>query len=155
MSSDRRPADPLIDWLPTPPHPRTEPSMAPSVRRPRARPLVATAVLAVLLVILSGCVKLNADLQVDAEEHLTGSSQILVDPIPLEDVGTPRPPQEHDDAVQEARSDPDDPAGVTNDRVEEEDSYDGMGVRFDQEPASEPQIGGGLGDVGVEGIEVV
>ena len=129
--------------------------MAPSVRRPRARPLVATAVLAVLLVILSGCVKLNADLQVDAEENLTGSMQILVDPVALEDLGSPDPSQELDDAVQEAQSDPEVPAGVTIERVEDEDGYIGMGVSFDEVPASELQSGGGLGDVGVEGIEVV
>ena len=129
--------------------------MAAPARRTRSRPLAATAVAAVLLFLLSGCVKLNADFQVDAEENLTGAMEILVDPVALEDMGSPDPSQELDDAVQEAQSDPEVPEGATVERVDDEDGYIGMRVTFDAVPASEFQSGGGgLGDVGVEGIQV-
>lgn len=129
--------------------------MAAPARRTRPRSLTATAVAAVLLFLLSGCVKLNADFHVDAEENLTGSMVILVDPIALEDMGSPDPSQELDDAVQEAQSDPDVPEGTTVERVDDEDGYIGMRAAFDAVPASEFQSGGGgLGDVGVEGIQV-
>lgn len=129
--------------------------MAAPVARTRSRPLVATAVAALLLFVLSGCVKFNADFHVDAEETLTGTMQILVDPIALEDMGS-NPSSELDDAVSDAQADPELPDGVTVDRVEDEDGYIGMGVTFDRVPAAELQNGGsGLDDVGVEGIEVV
>ncbi|SLN00799.1 EGFR-like transmembrane domain-containing protein [Brevibacterium yomogidense] len=129
--------------------------MAAPARHTRSRPLAATALAAVLLVLLSGCVKLNADFQVDAEENLTGAMEILVDPVALEDMGSPDPSQELDDAVQEAQSDPEVPEGTTVERVDDEEGYIGMRVAFDAVPASEFQSGGGgLGDVGVEGIQV-
>src|SRR5699024_4357725 len=136
-------------------HVEMEPSMAAPVARTRSRPLVATAVATILLFVLSGCVKLNADFQVDAEETLSGSLQILVDPIALEDMGSPDPSRDLDDAVSEAQADPDVPDGVSVDRVEDDDGYIGMGVTFDRVPAAELQNGSGLDDVGVEGIEVV
>ncbi|WP_198391946.1 LppM family (lipo)protein [Brevibacterium yomogidense] len=129
--------------------------MAAPVARTRSRSVVATAVAALVLFVLSGCVKFNADFHVDAEETLTGTMQILVDPIALEDMGS-NPSSELDDAVSDAQADPELPDGVTVDRVEDEDGYIGMGVNFDRVPAAELQNGGsGLDDVGVEGIEVV
>lgn len=90
--------------------------------------------------------------------------QILLDPIALEDMGSPDPSQDLDDAVSEAQADTDTPDGVTVDRVEGEDWYIGMGVTFNRMLVSELRNcgtaelrngGGGLDALGVEGIEVV
>ena len=124
-------------------------------RRVRPRTLSAVGIVLVLLVALTGCVKFNADFQVSAEETLSGSMQILVDPVALEDMGSPDPSGDLDDSIADAQSDPEMPAGVTVDRVEDQDGYIGMGLTFDEVPATEFQSSGGsLGDVGVQGIEV-
>ena len=124
-------------------------------RRVRPRTLSAVGIVLVLLVALTGCVKFNADFQVSAEETLSGSMQILVDPVALEDMGSPDPSGDLDDSIADAQSDPEMPAGVAVDRVEDQDGYIGMGLTFDEVPATEFQSSGGsLGDVGVQGIEV-
>ncbi|WP_161601844.1 LppM family (lipo)protein [Brevibacterium senegalense] len=99
--------------------------------------------------------KFNADFQVGADETLTGSMRILVDPVALEDMGSPDPSGELDDSIDEAQNDPEMPDGVTVERVEDEDGYIGMGMTFDSVPASEFQSGStGMEGVGVDGIEV-
>ena len=129
--------------------------MTAAPRRVRPRTLSAVGIVLVLLVALTGCVKFNADFQVSAEETLSGSMQILVDPVSLEDMGSPDPSGDLDDSIADAQSDPEMPAGVTVDRVEDQDGYIGMGLTFDEVPATEFQSSGGsLGDVGVQGIEV-
>ena len=129
--------------------------MTAAPRRVRPRTLSAVGIVLALLVALTGCVKFNADFQVSAEETLAGSMQILVDPVALEDMGSPDPSGDLDDSIADAQSDPEMPAGVTVDRVEDQDGYIGMGLTFDEVPATEFQSSGGsLGDVGVQGIEV-
>lgn len=128
--------------------------MSATAPRTHPRPLIATAIAALLLLVLSGCVKFNADFTVDAEETLSGTMRLLVDPVALEDMGSSDPSQELDDAVQEAQSDPSKPAGVTVERADDDDGYLGMEVVFDQVPAAELSSGAGLDDVGVEGIDI-
>ena len=129
--------------------------MTAAPRRVRPRTLSAVGIVLALLVAMTGCVKFNADFQVSADETLTGSMQILIDPVALEDMGSPDPSGDLDDSIAEAQSDPELPAGVTVDRVEDQDGYIGMGLTFDEVPATEFQSSGGsLGDVGVQGIEV-
>jgi hypothetical protein len=129
--------------------------MISTARRIRPRAFFAAGITTLLLFVLSGCVKFNADFQVGADETLTGSMRILVDPVALEDMGSPDPSGELDDSIEEAQNDPEMPDGVTVERVEDEDGYIGMGMTFDSVPASEFQSGGtGMDSVGVDGIEV-
>lgn len=129
--------------------------MISTARRIRPRAFFAAGITTLLLFVLSGCVKFNADFQVGADETLTGSMRILVDPVALEDMGSPDPSGELDDSIDEAQNDPEMPDGVTVERVEDEDGYIGMGMTFDSVPASEFQSGStGMEGVGVDGIEV-
>ena len=61
--------------------------MISTARRIRPRAFFAAGITTLLLFVLSGCVKFNADFQVGADETLTGSMRILVDPVALEDMG--------------------------------------------------------------------
>ena len=129
--------------------------MISTARRIRPRAFFAAGITTLLLFVLSGCVKFNADFQVGADETLTGTMRILVDPVALEDMGSPDPSGELDDSINEAQNDPEMPDGVTVERVEDEDGYIGMGMTFDSVPASEFQSGStGMEGVGVDGIEV-
>lgn len=129
--------------------------MTSTARRIRPRAWAAAGIMTLLLFVLSGCVKFNAHFQVGADETLAGSMRILVDPVALEDMGSPDPSGELDDSIEEAQNDPEMPDGVTVERVEDEDGYIGMGMTFDSVPASEFQSGStGMEGVGVDGIEV-
>ncbi|WP_029088381.1 LppM family (lipo)protein [Brevibacterium album] len=131
--------------------------MRASTAQQRTRPFVFGIVAALLALVLSGCVKLNADFQIAADETVSGSLAMLVDPRAFEDLGQPVDEAELDRSVAEMQNDPSVPDGVTVEKLIDDDGYMGMLMTFDRVPAEEFSTGSATSEFGgpsMEGISV-
>ncbi|WP_291793571.1 hypothetical protein [Brevibacterium sp.] len=132
--------------------------MRASPAKQRTRPLLVVLAAALLALVLSGCVKFNADFQISKEETVSGSLAISADPQMFEDMGEPIDESEIDRSVEEAQNDPSMPEGVTVEKIKDDDGYLGMLMKFDDVPADElastDSAASEFGAPSVDGIDI-